>query len=440
MLLRKQAWIILLIVLSLAACDAFGPLTGTSVPATSTPDNQSTSAAVTTLVPGTPDGAGVPSQPSGTITLQVWLPPEFDPDGGTPAGDLLKARLEEFSAQNPGVSIEVRLKAVEGAGGLLESLVTTSAAAPLALPDLVALPRPLLESAALKGLIYPYDSPAITLDSNSWFEYARQLGYLQTTLFGLPFAGDALALVYRPDMLSAPGDWQALLNANSVLVFPAADPNAYFTLTLYLAQGGQLQDEQGRPALTDRALLNVLGYYQQASAVNLMPFWLTQSETDDQAWATFTAEQHPMLITWLSHYLAEQRSATINLALTPLPDEDSGGFTLATGWTWALASADPLRRELSTRLAETLVDETFLAGWTQAAGYLPPRPAALAGWNDSTLRALVEQIARSAQLVPPTEVLASLGPLLEQATVSVLKAESTPQTAVQVALEQLYAP
>ena len=60
--------------------------------------------------------------------------------------------------------------------------------------------------------------------------------------------------------------------------------------------------------------------------------------------------------------------------------------------------------------------------------------------HDSTLRALVEQIARSAQLVPPTEVLASLGPLLEQATVSVLKAESTPQTAVQVALEQLYAP
>ena len=116
MLLRKQAWIILLIVLSLAACDAFGPLAGTSAPATSTPDNQSTSAAVTTLVPGTPDGAGVPSQPSGTITLQVWLPPEFDPDGGTPAGDLLKARLEEFSAQNPGVSIEVRLKAVKRRG------------------------------------------------------------------------------------------------------------------------------------------------------------------------------------------------------------------------------------------------------------------------------------------------------------------------------------
>ncbi len=231
-----------------------------------------------------------------------------------------------------------------------------------------------------------------------------------------------------------------MLNSNQVLVFPAADPNAYVTLALYLAQGGVLQDEQGRPALSESALLNVLEYYHQAAAVNLMPFWLTQSETDGQAWATFTAEQHPMLITWLSNYLVEQRSASVNLALTPLPTTDQADFTLATGWNWALASSDPNRRELSTRLAEYLVDEAFLAEWTQVAGYLPPRPEALARWTDSTLRSVMEQIARSAQLVPPTEVLASLGPLLEQAAVDVLKAESTPPTAVQNALEQLNSP
>ena len=84
--------------------------------------------------------------------------------------------------------------------------------------------------------------------------------------------------------------------------------------------------------------------------------------------------------------------------------------------------------------------KAFLAAWTQLAGYLPPRPEALAQWTDSTLRGVMEQIARSAQLVPPTDVLASLGPLLEQATVDVLKAESTPPTAVQSALEQLNAP
>lgn len=440
MALRRQGWMLLLLVISLAGCDVLGSLSGTPAAVTPTLVREETPGAASTPQPETPSETEAPPQLPEVITLHLWLPPEFDPNDGTPAGNLLKARLEEFAALNPGVSIDVRLKAVQGAGGLLESLVTASAAAPLALPDLVALPRPLLESAALKGLIYPFDTATVSLEGDSWYDYARQLGYLQTTLFGLPFAGDALALVYRPDVLSAPRDWQTMLNGNQVLVFPAADPNAYFTLALYLAQGGVLQDEEGRPALTERALLTVLEYYQQAGGANLMPFWLTQSETDGQAWATFTAEQHPMLVTWLSHYLAEQRTASINLALTALPTTNRADFTLASGWNWALASADPASRELSTRLAEYLVDEAFLAAWTQLAGYLPPRPEALRRWTDTTLRGVMEQIARSAQLVPPTDVLASLGPLLEQAAVDVLKAESTPQTAVQTALEQLNAP
>ncbi len=440
MVLRKQVWVILLLALSLASCDALGILDGTPTSATPTPDSLETPGGESTPVPSTPSGTEIPPQPPGIITLHLWLPPEFDPNDGTPAGDLLKARLEEFSAQNPNVSIDVRLKAVQGPGGLLESLVTASAAAPLALPDLVALPRPVLESAALKGLIYPFNTAVFSQDNESWYEYARQMGYLQTTPFGMPFAGDALALIYRPDVLDAPQNWQGLLSSNQVLVFPAADPNASITLALYLAQGGILQDEQGRPALTGNALLQVLEYYQQAAAVNVMPYWLTQSVTDEQAWATFTAEQHPMLITWLSHYLAEQRTASVNLALTALPSADSTSFTLATGWNWALASPDPARRELSTQLAQYLVEESFLAEWTQVAGVLPTRPGALSNWTNSTLRGVVGQIARSAQLMPPTEVLASLGPLLEQATVDVLKAESTPSSAVETALEKLSTP
>lgn len=429
-----------MLAISLAGCNAPGQPAATPTPAALTSESQGTPGTIgTPLTPAPGTAQPAPTLP-GVVTLRLWLPPEFDPYSASPAGDLLKARLEEFTAQNPGVNIEVRLKAVQGAGGLLESLVTASAAAPLALPDLVALPRPLLESAALKGLIYPYNTGNLSLDSADWYEYARQLGTLQTTQFGLPFAGDALVLAYRPDVLTPAHDWPALLESNQVLVFPAADPTAYVTLAFYLAQGGQLQDEQGRPALTEAALLTVLEYYQQAATVNLMPFWLTQSETDEQAWATFTAEQHPMLITWLSSYLAAQNTAAANLALAPLPTANGASFTLATGWNWALASQVPLRRELSTQLAEFLVDETFLAAWTQAAGYLPPYPGALDAWTNSTLRSAAGQAARSAQLAPPTEILATLGPLLEQATVTVLKAESTPSAAVQVALGKLISP
>jgi ABC-type glycerol-3-phosphate transport system substrate-binding protein len=439
MRLRKQACLILVVVLSLAACDVFrGQTAGTSSPGTLESDG--IAGAESSPIPATPVNSALTPAPPGTVTLQIWIPPEFDPNSGTPAGDLLQMRLQDFMAQNPGVTIEVRLKAVDGSGGLLESLVTASAAAPLALPDLVALPRPLLESAALKGLVYPYAAPPISPEGEDWYSYARQMAYLQAVPYGLPFAGDALVMVYRTTSMRPPLNWQEVLSGNRVLVFPAADPNASMTLALYLAEGGQLQDSQGRPMLSQTALLSVLGYYQGAAQANLMPFWLTQSETDDQAWEIFEVEEHPMLVTWISRYLAEDRSAPVSLSLAPLPTQNGEPFTLASGWTWALASPDPARREMSARLAEFLVAEDFLALWTQAAGYMPTRPAALAGWNDSTLRSMTERIAASAQLTPPTELLASLGPVLRQAVVDVLKEESTPQEAVQAALSQLSAP
>ena len=94
---------------------------------TETPDaTQSTS-----QISPTPQEVSNPTDATaGPITLRVWLPAQFDPSAGTPAGDILFARLREFTSQNPNVRIEVRLKAMEGEGGLLESLAAANAAAP----------------------------------------------------------------------------------------------------------------------------------------------------------------------------------------------------------------------------------------------------------------------------------------------------------------------
>jgi len=91
--------------------------------------------------------ASSPTPASDANHLILWLPPEFDPHSGTPAGDLLNERLDAFINAHPGLTIEVRIKAVNGPGGLLDSLATTSAAAPAAIPSLVALPRGELETA-----------------------------------------------------------------------------------------------------------------------------------------------------------------------------------------------------------------------------------------------------------------------------------------------------
>jgi multiple sugar transport system substrate-binding protein len=115
-------------------------------------------------------------------------------------------------------------------------------------------------------------------------------------------------------------------------------------------------------------------------------------------------------------------------------------FTLATGWSWALSSQEAGRRSLAVELAEYLADTDFLAQWTSVAGYLPPRKDALQRWPNEQLRNTIDQISSSATLIPPLDMLSSIGPAMQQALISVLKAQSDPQAAAQAVLSQINRP
>lgn len=421
--------------LVLAGCSNLQLPTG----AAPTPAQATLSASTATPAAETATPASQPSAtPKGPLTLRVWLPPQFDPNSGTAAGELLKGRLEGFSARRPGVRVEVRIKTVEGPGGLLDSLVNTSAAAPLALPDLVALPYSMLETAALKGLLHSFDGLTAAMEDPDWYEYARQLAQLQSSTYGLPFAGDALVLVYRPTAVSAPpADWKGMLEMGKPLVFPAADPQALFTLAMYQSAGGAVRDEQSRPALDVNNLSQVFTFYQDAGQSGLITYSLSQYQDDQQVWAAFIDQQADIVATWASRYLGGMLADT---ASAPIPTPEGQPFTLGDGWVWALATPQADRQALGTQLAEYLSESSFLAQWTEEVGYLPPRPSALGAWKNTSLQAWAGPVAVSARLYPPSDVLTSLGTPLQQATLQVLKQQSDPLTAAQAAADSLAAP
>ena len=378
-----------------------------------------------------------PTAPSPQV-LRIWLPPEFDPEAGTPAGDILKAHLEEFTRRRAGMRIEVRVKAVDGPGGLLDALSSTSAAAPLILPDVIALPRPILEAAALKGLLYPYEGLATVLEQADWYDYARQLGRIQASTYGLPFAGDARVLVYRTEAVSEPPkDWSRVLELTEPLIFPAASSRALFTLGQYQGAGGAVQDDQGRPLLEIEALEGVLAFYRLANEGGSMPFWLTQFETDEQAWEAYVSAQSNLVETSVGQYLkADDPASRASLLFTKTGEP----FTLATGWVWALASARHDRLDEGAALAEYLVDPAFLARWSEAAGFLPTRRNALAAWEDAELVGILEEVALSSQLEPATDLMLQIGPALQSATLQILKDQVAPHAAAQAAVDSLGAP
>jgi len=375
---------------------------------------------------------------AGSLTLRIWLPPQFDPSNGSLAGALLKARLEEFASRRSEVRLESRVKDVSGPGGIEDTLATASAAAPLALPDLVALPYDALQRIAVKGLLRPFDGLTDAMDDPDWYDYARQLSYVQNSIVGIPFAGDALILVYRPEVVEIPpADWESALQITEPLAFPAADPNSLLTLTLYRASGGAIADEDGRPILDMTPLTDVLTFYYQANRNGLIPLWLTQYETDDQAWVAYEEGQANMAVTWLSRYI---QTMPQDASAATIPTANGVPSTTATGWVWALTSTDPQRLDLAAQLAEFLTTEEFLSEWNAAAGFLPPRPSALTAWENTPLHGLLSQVAPTAQLIPSSDILLTLGPLLEQSALDILKEQTDPATAAQNAIEKLIAP
>jgi ABC-type glycerol-3-phosphate transport system substrate-binding protein len=407
-----------------------------------------TSGARISPIPTNPSGIGTAVKPQatektqltpvGSPILNLWVPPQFNPNSTKPAGELLKNQLDSFKQANPGVEVRVRVKPVSGPGGLLESLIAASAAAPDSLPDLIALPQEYLEAAALKGLITPLDGLSSQIDDPDWYEYARQLGVVQGSSFGLPFAADALVIAYRPAQVSkVPTDWESITSVPTPLAFPGNDPAALFPMGLLISNGDTLQDTEGRPVLQEESLRMVLMAIQDAGRKGVFPTWTYQYKEDAQVWAAYRDNKVMAAITWISHFLTERPPDT---SIVPVPSINAGAVSLASGWCWAVSTPHANRKASSVRLAEDLSSSEFLAKFSLASGYLPTRPSALAAWNDRSLQAMVSQVELAARAQPNYYLTGSLGAAVRDAVLQVLKDEVDPSQAAINAIQELKGP
>jgi ABC-type glycerol-3-phosphate transport system substrate-binding protein len=423
----------LILALTLSACESLAERIPWLRDTTPTPTSSTGEMNEITPTPGiTPTTQATP-EPVTELTL--WVPPEMDPELDTQASQLLADQLQYFSDLHDGLEINVRVKAPSGVGGLLDALTATSAAAPDALPDLIALSRPDLETAALKGLIHPLDGMTEIPDDADWFDFTRDMALLQGSTFGLPFAGDSLVLVYRSaSFASFPDTWGEVFNGDVLLAFAAESDQALFQLALYQSQGGAIVDNQRRPMFESEPLTDVFQLLQTGVEQGTLPDWLNQYQTPDQVWTAFREGQVNLGVTWLSNYLREMPADTAFSSLLPMSVD---AVTYGTGMSWTVATSDENRQALAVELAEFLVQPDFLAEWSQAIGVIPVRPSALEGWENQSLTTSINQVAKMTLLRPSNDLLSSLGPVLREGTRQMLQGLSNPAQAVQAALESL---
>ena len=397
-----------------AGCASLAPLLDSLITPTPVPTKQATSTPTVIATATLPVEQNVP-------ILRVWLPSEFHPTVENPAAKLLDQRLTKFETQHPGLKIEVRVKTADTDGEILNDLSVTSAAAPGVLPDLVLLSRPDLEAAALKGLLHPIDGLSTSLEDPNWYEYAQQLGHVQNTGYGLPFMGDAMVLVYYPE-LGMIVNWEDVLASQGQLVFQAGNPDGLTGLSLYASAGGQILDPQGLPTLDEDSLVRVLTLIEEGRSKKVFPPSLVNVSNETQALQIYRTGSANKGIIWILNY-----HPTSDGAIAPLPGLDEAPFSYATGWVWALAGSDPENQQLAAKLAEYLVADDFIAEWTQTTGFLPTRPSSIKD-EDRTMSAILE----SAHLIPSSSIIAVLGPLMQEAITRVLIGEAPKDVAASI--------
>ena len=403
--------------LGLSACSSLQSLDTdwiNSILYTPTPTPVSPTAVSSQATPGaqTPTVTPEPAVTQPTA-LRIWLPAQFNPNTDSDASTLLKQRLTTFEAEHPGFVIEVRIKSEQGEADLLNSLAITSMAAPEALPDLIALPRASLEAAAQKRLVKPLEGLSTDLQSRDWYPYARELGKVNGTMYGLPFAGDAQVIVYRPELVWIK-NWDGILLSESHLIFPAADPRAPVGLALYVSAGGELQDAQGKPMFEQETLSQVLELFAKGRSAGIFPNAASNLAVEEQAMQEYRARRAEMVITHYSQFRPAQDGL-----LQPLMGLDVDHFTFANGWVWAMTSQKPETQELTLDLAEYLMADDFLPRWVSEAGYLPTYPASATGAVGDSVTSVIQ----AAQLAPSNDVIQALGPLMQEAILRVLDGE-----------------
>jgi len=421
-----------LVVFGVSSCN-FPDLAGIfpSIYATEIPGSAATSP--------TPSPSATPNIPVvQSRRLIVWVPPQFDPAAATTAGNLFLSRLDEFNDRRPQTEIQVRVKPISGDFGILESLQVTDSAAPLIMPNLVALPRSLAEQAFNAGLILPLDGFTESIAENDWYEYALELAHIDEQIAGIPFAGDLMVLAYKDDTGELPPpDWDAVIAGQTTLAFPASDPRGLVTLALYQSLAGELPGATDEALIQEDALLNVFSYYQEAQAASVMPYWLTQFETEEQAWQSYQDRQSTMAITWSSILLSADSA---NTSLAAMPTKEAKPFSYADGWIWCVVPSNSDTEQEAVELIEFLTEASYLKTWGVEAGYLPVRPSGLDNWSETPFYTTLQQLLPAAVLVPGNDLLDDLGSDLRDAVTSVLKDQVEPTDALSTLLEEIQGP
>ena len=365
----------------------------------------------------------------------MWLPPQFDPSLTDASGTALARLFAEIVENHPEIKITHRIKDTSGSASLINMLTVATSAAPSALPALMILDRNDMMTAVQKGLIFQIETKLFT-EADSWFRYARESAVVDNVRYGIPVAGDPLVLVYRP-ALTGPdmNNWEEILTRGLPIGFEPNNVTDLFGMFIYLSLGGKTKDEQGKPWIDQEILTQTLNFFLNGGQKGAFPPAIAKDTNVGQSWQQFTDGTMQITVAKLSQYRHNQRADFTAIPI-PLTDEN-GPYPLVNTWNVVVTTNDPEIMAIAVEIAEAMASPEFNDQWTHASGYLPVRTGDLTDWKSDAAYDDIYRMSASASLLPGSNILSKLVPILNSAISKVILTAASPEAAAREAIEAL---
>jgi multiple sugar transport system substrate-binding protein len=375
------------------------------------------------------------------IQLILWTVAAVSPQAEGDAGLVFGRGLAAFESTYPDIQVSVMLKNESGKGSVFDYLRTTSQAAPGVLPDVVVLDTVDLAQVARTGIIVPLDGLLSRSLVEDLLPGAYTAGTVDGQLVGVPFEMDVEHLIYNTNKVSStPIVWTDVISANTTYVFPAKGTNGLVNdsfLIQYLALGGRLRDDEGRPFLDEQALLAILEYYRQGVETDIIPPEVLTVGSPDEVWPNYVAAEVGMAHV-NGHRFLRDKGVLGSTEFASIPTRDGTPLTIGRGRSLAIVTHEPDRQAAAAQLIEWLIATDNNVAWSQATSYLPTRYAAfdLIGDEDPYWPFLQHQL-EVAVPSPAFPEYDQIGRVLQQAVIEVLSEEATPEEAAASALDAI---
>ena len=368
-------------------------------------------------------------------SIQLWVPPQFDVEKETPGGVVLSEIISDYTEQNPNINITTRVKSSTGESSMINTIIAADHVAQDTLPSLAIMSRNDMETAVQRGLIQPF-STSIFSDNSTWYNYASQSAMIDETIYGIPILGDGLVLIYNSDKIeSLPGEWQGIMERGFPIGFAPASSTSPFGTFVYLGLGGSLTNDLGQINLDQQKLTDTLTFFYNGNQSGIFPASMTQNVDLSQVWQRYNDGTISAVIVPYSSYkeYAVLDSSIQRLPVQPGIDE----YPLVRTWNLVLLEKREQNQAEVIKFAEYLADPAVNDKMSSAMGYFPVRNMDHDFGSDNPQYSVIEKICMNGKLLPGSNIMNKVVPVINNAINQVLKNQAAPEDAANEAINSL---